>query len=159
METLYRFEPVPEAMTPEQAGHVLGVQANLWTEHMRDEARVEYQAYPRVAALAELAWSAPERMNWDDFRARLTPQLARYRTLGIDYAESALSPGPAPLPPQGERRYDHHMRLCSEGIALSLIDDAPLQGERASFLLDIMNPCWIYQAADLSEGVAFEAAA
>ena len=158
METLYRFEPVPEAMTPDQAGHVLGVQANLWTEHMRDEARVEYQAYPRVAALAELAWSEPERMNWDDFRARLTPQLARYRTLGIDYAESALSPGPAPLPPQGERRYDHHMTLCSEGIALSLIDDAPVRGERASFLLDIMNPCWIYQAAYLSGGVAFEAA-
>ncbi|MBI2260932.1 MAG: family 20 glycosylhydrolase [Caulobacterales bacterium] len=158
MEALYSFDPTPESLTAEQAEHVLGVQANLWTEHMRDEARVEHQAYPRVAALAELAWSAPERMDWDDFRARLTPQLARYRTLGIDYAESALSPGPAPLPPQGERRYDHQMTLCSEGIALSLIDDAPLQGERASFLLDIMNPCWIYQAADLSDGVAFEAA-
>ena len=158
LEDLYRFDPVPEAMTPDQAGHVLGVQANLWTEHMRDEGRVEYQAYPRVAALAELAWSAPARMDWDDFNARLTPQLARYRTLGIDYAEIALSPGAEPLPPQGERRYDHHMTLCSEGIALSLIDDAPLQGERASFLLDIMNPCWTYHGADLSEGAAFEAA-
>jgi hexosaminidase len=157
MEDLYRFDPTPEALTAGQAEHVLGVQANLWTEHMRDEARVEYQAYPRVAALAELAWSAPARMDWSDFTNRLRPQLARYRSLGIDYAGSALSPGAAPLPPQGERRYDHHLKLCSEGIALSLIDDAPLQGERASFLLDIMNPCWIYQAADLSGGVAFEA--
>jgi hexosaminidase len=158
LEALYRFDPTPEALTAEQARHVLGVQANLWTEHMRDEGRVEYMAYPRVAALAELAWSAPARMDWDDFTVRLTPQLARYRALGIDYAESALSPGARPLPAQGERRYDHQMTLCSAAIALSLIDDAPLQGERASFLLDIMNPCWTYQGADLSEAVAFEAA-
>jgi len=158
LEDLYRFDPVPEAMTPDQAGHVLGVQANLWTEHMRDEGRVEYQAYPRVAAVAELAWSASDRKDWADFSRRLGPQLARYRTLGIDYAESALAPEAAALPPQGERRYDHQMTLCSEGIALSLIDDAPLEGERVSFLLDIMNPCWIYRAADLTGGVGFEAA-
>ncbi|MFN3931540.1 MAG: family 20 glycosylhydrolase [Brevundimonas sp.] len=158
IEDIYRFDPTPEALTTDQARHVLGVQANIWTEHMRDEDRVEYMAFPRVAALAELAWSAPARMDWDDFTARLTPQLARYRSLGIDYAELALSPEAAPLPPQGERRYDHQMTLCSEAIALSLIDDAPLHGDRPSFLLDLFNPCWIYRAADLTEAVAFEAA-
>jgi hexosaminidase len=157
LEDVYRFDPTPPALTPEQAHHVLGVQANLWTEHMRDEARVEYMAYPRVAALAEVAWSAPERIDWADFQRRLTPQLGRYRRLGIDYARSGLESASA-TPVQGQRRYDHQMKLCTEGLTLSLIDDAPVRGERAAFLMDIMNPCWIYQDADLTDGAVFEAA-
>ena len=157
LEDVYRFDPTPPALTPEQAHHILGVQANLWTEHMRDEDRVEYMAYPRVAALAEVAWTAPERLDWPDFQRRLEPQLARYRRLGVDYAESGLAPTP-PMPVQGERRYDHQMKLCTEGLTLSLIDDAPVRGDRAAFLMDIMNPCWLYQGADLTEGAVFEAA-
>lgn len=154
LERIYTFDPTPDALTPEQAGHILGVQANLWTEHMRDEARVEYQAYPRLAALSEVAWSAHERMDWSDFQARLRPQLARYRTLGVDYAELALTPDAGPLPADGQRRYDHQVKLCGGGLVLSLIDDAPLQGERPSLMMDIMNPCWIYQQADLTHGAA-----
>jgi hexosaminidase len=149
LEDVYRFDPTPDAMTPEQARRVLGVQANLFTEHMRTEDRVEYMAFPRVSALAEVAWTNHDRLNWDDFRRRLQPQLARYRALGIDYATSGLD-APAPTPVDGERRYDHQMKLCSEGLVLSLVDDAPLQGERPAFMMDIMNPCWIYQAADLA---------
>ena len=156
LRDLYAFNPTPAALTPEQAGHVLGVQANLWTEHMRSEDRVEHQAYPRVAALAELGWTAPERMDWADFSRRLEPQLGRYRRLGIDYAHTALDAAPA-TPGQGERRYDHQMKLCTDGLSLSLIDDAPIMGDRPAFLIDIMNPCWIYQGADLSDGAVFEA--
>ena len=157
LEGLYEFDP-EAGMTPGQAGHVLGVQANLFTEHMRTEARVEYMAYPRIAALAELAWSAPERTEFADFSERMPVQLARYRALGIRYAESALDAVPAPPPPDGERRYDHQMALCSNAIAIALIDDAPIDGERAAFTMDIMNPCWTYQQADLTRGVVFEAA-
>jgi hexosaminidase len=157
LEDVYRFDPTPPALTPDQAHHVLGVQANLWTEHMRDEDRVEYMAYPRVAALAEVAWTAPDRIDWADFQRRLAPQLARYRRLGVDYARSGLEPAPA-TPAEGQRRYDHQMKLCTEGLTLSLIDDAPVRGERAAFLMDIMNPCWIYEGADLTEGAVFEAA-
>jgi hexosaminidase len=157
LEGLYDFDP-EAGMTPEQTGHVLGVQANIFTEHMLTEARVEYMAYPRIAALAELAWSAPERTDFSDFSERLQPQLARYRALGIRYADSALDTVAAPPPPDGQRRFDHQMALCSSAIAIALIDDAPIPGERAAFTMDIMNPCWIYQQADLTEGVAFEAA-
>jgi len=157
LEGLYAFDP-QAGMTPDEARHVLGVQANLFTEHMRTEARVDYMAYPRIAALAELAWSAPERTDFADFSERLRPQLARYRRLGIGYAESALDPVAAPPPPDGERRYDHQMGLCSAAIAIALIDDAPLQGDRAAFTMDIMDPCWTYRQADLTGGVAFEAA-
>src|SRR5690606_5210591 len=144
--------PTPEEMTSEQAARVLGVQANLWTEHMRDEARVAYQAFPRVSAVAEIAWTAPERLDWTGFQTRLQPQLDRYEGLGIDYARLALTPEADPTPPDGERRYDHQMKLCSSGLALSPLDDAPIHNERPSLMMDIMNPCWIYEGADLENG-------
>jgi len=157
MQGLYDFDPWA-GMTSEQAGHVLGVQGNIFTEHMLTEDRVEYMAFPRISALAELAWSAPERTEWSDFSRRLEPQLARYHTLGIDYAASAMDPQPEAPPPNGERRYDHQMALCTSGLGLTLIDDAPVRGERAAFTMDIMNPCWTYQGADLSEGAGLEIA-
>ena len=156
LQDIHDFDPWA-GMTPEQAEHVLGVQANIWTEHMRSEARVEYMTFPRIAALAELTWSAPGG-DFAEFSQRLGPQLARYRSLGIDYAESALDTTVAPPPADGERRYDHQMTLCSNRLGLILIDDAPIEGERPSFVMDIFNPCWIYQQADLSQGVAFQAA-
>ena len=157
LEDVYRFDPTPEPMTPEQAERVIGVQANIFTEHMRTEDRVEYQAFPRVAALAEVAWTAHDRMDWAGFQNRLTPQLARYRALGIDYATSGLEPPPA-RPGDGEQRQDHQMKMCSEGLVLSLIDDAPIQGERPALMMDIFNPCWIYEDADLSRGARIEVA-
>jgi hexosaminidase len=157
LEDVYRFDPTPEELTLEQAERVIGVQANLFTEHMRTEDRVEYQAFPRVSALAEVAWTAHDRMDWADFQTRLQPQLTRYRTLGIDYATSGLEPAP-PIPADGERRYDHQMKICSEGLVLSLIDDAPIEGERPAFMMDIMNPCWTYEAADLTDGKRIEIA-
>jgi hexosaminidase len=70
---------------------VLGVQADLWTEHMQTEDRVQRMAWPRAAAVAELGWSLPERRNWRDFLRRLTPLFGRYAALGITYADSALA--------------------------------------------------------------------
>ena len=157
LEDVYRFDPTPDELTPEQAQRVIGVQANIFTEHMRTEDRVEYMAFPRVAALAEVAWTAHDRMDWDAFRARLEPQLARYRTLGIDYATSGLEPAP-PVPGEGERRYSHQLTTCSDGLVLSLIDDAPVSGDRSVFMMDIMNPCWTYEGADLSGGKRIEVA-
>ncbi|MFC5372363.1 family 20 glycosylhydrolase [Brevundimonas faecalis] len=158
LRDVYSFDPTPDELTPEQAGRVIGVQANLFTEHMRTEDRVEYQAFPRISALAEMAWTPHEWMDFADFRARLDPQLARYRSLGVDYATIGLSETPAPTPQDGERRYDHQLKLCTAALPLSLIDDAPLEGERPALLMDIFNPCWIYQSADLSRGLNFEAA-
>ncbi len=157
LEDVYRFDPTPDDLTQAQAERVIGVQANLFTEHMRTEDRVEYMAFPRVAALAEVAWTAHDRMDWTGFQARLAPQLARYRTLGIGYATGGLETA-SPTPPDGERRYDHQMKLCSEGLVLSLIDDAPAQGERPAFMMDIMKPCWIYEGADLTGGKRIEIA-
>jgi len=143
LEMVYRFQPLPPGLTEEQRKHVLGVQANLWTELMRTEQRVEYMAFPRTAALAEVAWSPPQRIDWGDFQKRLDPQLRRYDKLGITWArEVKLDPG-------ARRRLSHDLEQCGDGYLLSLEDDAPVDSERAVFLVNISNPCWIWRGADL----------
>ncbi len=87
----YDFEPVPAALTPDQARHVLGLQANVWTEHMRTFARVEHALFPRIAAVAETGWSPRARKDYADFLVRLPAQLQRYRALGIDYAQTPFA--------------------------------------------------------------------
>ncbi len=87
---VYHFEPLDPSLTEHQQQHVLGVQANLWTEHVDSGEQAQWMSWPRLAAVAELAWTAPGRRHWDDFLDRLVPMLARYRALGISYADSAF---------------------------------------------------------------------
>jgi hexosaminidase len=152
IEDVYRFDPAPAALSDAQRAHILGVQANLWTEHVRTEDRAEYMLFPRAAALAEVGWSPAARIDWQSFSARMPNQLARYRSLGLGFAEA---PAPVAAPPG--RRTSFELTPCSEKILLALEDDAPLQGERAVFLVDIMNPCWLYRDVDLTQVTAIAA--
>lgn len=96
LEDVYRFEPVPPELTPEEAAHVLGTQANLWTEVMEDHARVDYQAFPRLVAFAEVAWSAlpaPGERDFADFERRMTAHYHVLDALGVGYR-----PPTGPLP-------------------------------------------------------------
>ena len=102
LEDVYRFEPRDSTLDQSAGRHVLGVQADLWTEHMQTEDRVQWMAWPRAAAVAELGWSAPERRNWRNFLRRLTPMFGRYTALGITYADSALAVA-ARISPSGDR--------------------------------------------------------
>ena len=67
MEKVYSYNPVSDSLTVEQAKLVYGVQANLWAEYIPTPEHMEYMIYPRILALAEVAWSAPERKSWTDF--------------------------------------------------------------------------------------------
>ncbi|MEU6368493.1 beta-N-acetylhexosaminidase [Streptomyces sp. NPDC046931] len=93
---VYRFEPVPPQLSAVQAGHVLGTQANVWTEVMEDQARVDYQTFPRLAAFAEVAWSAlppPAERDFADFERRMAVHYRRLDALGVAYRPPA---GPLP---------------------------------------------------------------
>jgi hexosaminidase len=92
LEDVYGFEPHDAALSDIQRHHVLGIQANLWTEHIQTEERVQWMALPRAAAVAEVGWSAPQPRRWPDFLARLAPMFARYRALGLNYADSVFVP-------------------------------------------------------------------
>ncbi len=91
IEKVYRFDPTPSALTPEEANHVLGGQANLWTEYIATPEHAEYMTYPRLAAMAEALWSPPEKRDWSDFLNRLLIQFKRYDVLGIHSARSLFA--------------------------------------------------------------------
>jgi hexosaminidase len=96
LEDVYRFEPVPPQLTPEEARHVLGTQANVWTEVMENQDRVDYQTFPRLAALAEVAWSrlpAPGERDMACFERRMGAHYRRLDALGVAYR-----PHSGPLP-------------------------------------------------------------
>jgi hexosaminidase len=219
---VYDFDPAPSTLTPSERSHILGLQGNLWTEHIRTEERVEAMAFPRAAAVAEVGWSPRSRRNWDGFAARMPAEFDRYRALGLKADDAALQvriasrfdaaadqvtaelsteigqgriryttdgadPTPAspvyarpvrlalpatlkaaafrdghPISPIAERRFDalsvrhrtsQELKLCSDKVGLNLEADAPIDGPRPVFMVDIMDPCWIYQAADLT-GIA-----
>ena len=222
LKTVYDFDPAPAALTTEQHDHILGVQANVWTEHIRTEDRVETMLFPRLAAVAETDWSPRSAHSWDSFADRLPAMLARYRALGVKADDAAVavtmdaipeggwdntavrlstqfgigeihyttdgttptvkSPAyatPLSLPPFTEvqaaafkhgaaispvtervivpdtvrRLTSQQLQLCTNKLVLNLEDDGPIKGPRAVFLVDIMNPCWIYPKAEM-DGVA-----
>jgi hexosaminidase len=157
LRDVYDFDPMPSGIAAGQRQHVLGLQANVWTEHLRTEDRVAYMTFPRAAAVAEVGWSPADTHDWSDFARRLPAEFARYRTLGLRYSEDALRPQ-AREPGPFERHKSQQLRTCTDKLVLSLEDDAPLRGERAVFLIDVMNPCWIFPSADLSRASTLQAA-
>ncbi len=92
LASIYAFEPVPKELDAAQAKHVLGAQANVWTEHMPSIAHVQHAVFPRLDALAEVQWSPASARDWKSFLERMPAQLARYRAAGIAYADSAFAP-------------------------------------------------------------------
>ena len=212
LESVYRFDPMPASIAPEARRHVLGLQGNIWTEHIRTEARVGHMAFPRAAAVAELGWSARDLRDWPDFARRVAASFARYEALGMTYSDGAFAinatsaegaaarvtlskqapygaihftvDGGEPTARSAvytepvavargavvraaafagggrlsrirdvrtdgaQRRASGELELCGSAIALALEDDAPLQGPRAVFSVDIQNPCWIYRNVD-----------
>ena len=229
IEDIYRFDPLPGTLR-DNARYVLGVQANLWTEHVRTETRATYMTYPRALAVAELGWSPASRRDWDDFALRLAaymptlkqripdasdepfavridagaadntyPPITRASVAlraqagigNIRYTLDGSEPGPdssvydsafaasLPLtvraavfhngrPLAGEtrrdisarsllRRDERELELCSDELELALEDDGPIDGERASFLVDIMNPCYRMRDVVITPGTSIAA--
>lgn len=90
LSKVYNFNPVAPEISAEGAKHILGGQANLWTEFVPNFKHLEYMAFPRIAALAEAVWSPKEVKNWDDFSRRIKLFMKRYDQLGINYAKSGF---------------------------------------------------------------------
>ena len=88
----YDTPVIPNGATPAEAKRVTGVQACLWTEFMPSFARDQHALFPRLAVLSELGWSPAGAHDWNGFLPRLVAEMARYRALGIGYADSAFAP-------------------------------------------------------------------
>jgi len=85
LESVYAYEPVPQELEPEFAKHVLGAQAQVWTEYMPTPKDVEYMAFPRLTALAEVVWTPKERKDYAGYLDRLAADLARLRVLDVNF--------------------------------------------------------------------------
>lgn len=70
LQKVYSYEPIEKEVTPEQAKHLIGLQANLWTEYITEDSHAEYMYYPRTFAIAETAWTTDTVKNYPDFRCR-----------------------------------------------------------------------------------------
>lgn len=81
----YSFRPVPDGLEPERRRHILGVQGNLWTEYIASLRHAEYMAFPRLSALAEVAWTPGDRRDYPDFLRRLEQMNLRLDQLGVNY--------------------------------------------------------------------------
>jgi len=91
LSKVYNYEPVPDTLNSEESKHILGVQGNVWTEYMDKEKHVEYMVFPRIAAMAEVGWSRPEKKDLCNFVDRLKTQFLRYDAAEINYSKSLFS--------------------------------------------------------------------
>jgi len=96
LSKVYSFNPMPDELDVEEAHHILGAQANLWTEYIDTPSHAEYMTFPRIAAIAEVGWTVKNARSWEDFAKRMTAQYERYRRAGINFAKSAFNVSLAP---------------------------------------------------------------
>ena len=87
VERVYSLDPAPDSLSVEARSHILGTQANLWSEYMTNEQMVEYQALPRMSALAEVQWTQPERKDYKAFLQRLTRFTSLFERYHYTYAK------------------------------------------------------------------------
>ena len=89
LKKVFEFNPVPTELTGDARNHVLGAQGNIWTEYMTTEAQVEYMAFPRMLAMAEVVWSGPAENNeeaYPMFLSKVVQFMERLEVLGVNYA-------------------------------------------------------------------------
>ena len=85
LDKVYQFEPVPPEFRPEEAQHILGAQGQLWTEYIPTPRHLEYMAFPRLAALAEVVWTDAARKDFAAFLPRLRLQETRWKLQGVNF--------------------------------------------------------------------------
>ena len=86
LEWVYSFNPIPAVLSKEDSKHILGVQGNVWSEYLPTYQMVEYMAYPRASAVAEIGWSSSNNRDWKSFLKRLQVQFERWRYYQVNCA-------------------------------------------------------------------------
>ena len=92
VERVFEFKPLPEELTPEQQKHIIGVQANIWTEYIASFKHVQYMAMPRMDALTELQWNNPEQRDFEAFVERCRKMSKLYDLYHYNYAMHIFNP-------------------------------------------------------------------
>ncbi|PWT71572.1 MAG: beta-N-acetylhexosaminidase [Bacteroidetes bacterium] len=111
LEKVYNYEPLPKELTPEEQKYIIGAQANVWTEYMPSESKLEYMIFPRLSALSEVLWTPKELKDWHDFERRLPTQMARYRLWNVSFSNAFYDLKASILP--GENNHGLRWKLES----------------------------------------------
>jgi hexosaminidase len=86
LEKVYAYDPVPGSLSKEEAKYIMGAQANVWAEYIKNTSKVEYTIFPRMAALAEVLWTPKEKRNWAHFEQRLPDIFKTYQQWGANFS-------------------------------------------------------------------------
>ena len=127
LEKVYSFNPTPAKLNAEESKHILGAQGNLWTEYIDSPGKVEYMAYPRAIALAEVLWTPTDRRDWNGFVQRLNGHLERLDGWKVNYAKRLKVPGAG-------------IQSGPKGLELTWKTDLP--GQRISYSRDTTRQSW-----------------
>ncbi len=92
VERVYEFQPLPEVLTPEEQKHIIGVQANIWTEYIAHFWHVQYMALPRMEALTEIQWNNPKERDFESFVERCKKMRQFYELYHYTYADHIFNP-------------------------------------------------------------------
>lgn len=91
LDSVYSYEPIPVDLEPEFRSHILGAQGQMWTEYLKGPKNVEYMAFPREAALAEVLWTPANERRLADFKTRLSTHFKRLNALDVNYRRPATA--------------------------------------------------------------------
>ncbi|MCC8187178.1 MAG: glycoside hydrolase family 20 protein [Bacteroides sp.] len=144
VEKVYSLEPVPAVLTAEESKHILGAQANIWTEYIPSSNQIEYKLLPRLAALSEVQWTQPEKKNYRNFTQRLPQLMDIYEREGYNYAKHVFDLK-TEFTPDKEKN--------AVKVELSTIDDSPIYytldgSEPTKNSLVYNGPIFITESAD-----------
>jgi hexosaminidase len=85
LEKVYAYHPMPDSLTAEEQSWIMGAQANLWTEYIPSNSHLEYMAFPRALALAEVCWTPKPKKDFADFRKRLDQHRSILKRMGLNF--------------------------------------------------------------------------
>lgn len=117
IDKVYAYNPIPKGVDKDKEKHILGAQANLWTEYMTTYQQVEYMAFPRALALAEVNWTNQSERSWEDFKTRLQKHYKILQQLGINYYRPSY---------QVKSEVSYHPNRMSNSVSLSAEQVNPL---------------------------------
>jgi hexosaminidase len=151
VEAVYAYEPVPKELSAEEGAYVLGAQANLWTEYIKNPAKVEYMVFPRMSALSEVLWSPKEKKNWKDFEQRLQTQFRRYDLWKANYSKAYFDIQAKILPANKEGMLKVELSTNSKDATLGYVPS-----RISSALLEYTAPIYINSSNPMLEVMLYK---
>lgn len=139
LQKVYSFEPVPAQLTSKEAALIWGIQANVWTEYMSTAEHVEYMIYPRLLALAEVAWTQPEQKDWTRFHAEALSEVDKLRNLGYHTFDLKNEVGERPI----ALGVDNHKAMGKKVSYITPYSDHYAAGGNSA-LTDGLHGGWTY---------------